>query len=148
MIGLEFSNLNRMVNTLGRYEKGLESLVPLWELFGKEFYAQETKLFSDAPWEPLSPRYAEQKQKEFGGKPLLRATDDLFKSLTQQGAPGNIHDIRPLGAVFGSSDFKVGFHQSGTAIMPARPPLAEPDLDRYETIAGRYVAEFIEKAAA
>lgn len=145
MIEYHFPNLIHVDRVLAGYEKGLESLVPLWELFGKEFYQQETKLFNDAPWAPLSPAYAKRKQEEFGNKPLLRATDDLFKSFTQQGATGNIHQVSAMNAVFGSSDFKAMFHQMGTIKMPARPPLGEPDLKQYETIAGGYVAEMVSR---
>lgn len=146
MIGQEFSDLNRVFSRLRQYEQGLESLTPLWELFGREFYRQETDLFARAPWAPLSPTYAKQKQQQFGSKPLLRATDDLFKSFTQQGATGNIHQVRALSAVFGSSDPKAGFHRAGTNRMPARDPLAEPNVDRYATIAGEYLAEMIARA--
>lgn len=148
MIVAEFPNFNRVVHVLEVQGQRLESLIPLWELFGKEFYAEETSLFNRAPWVPLSPAYAKRKAEQFGDKPLLRVTDDLLRSFTQQGAAGNVHQISPLSAVFGSNDFKAIFHQAGTSRMPARPPLAEPDLDRYATIAGEYVAETILKAAA
>lgn len=145
MIGYEFSNLSQVFATFRRYEQGLESMIPLWEACGKEFYAQETKHFAEYPFAPLSPAYATKKQEQFGSKPILRAMDDLFKSFTQQGAAGNIHDIRPLGAVFGSSDFKARLHQTGTSKMPVRPPLAEPNLGRYQTIAGVYLMEIVNK---
>lgn len=148
MIVYEFPNLNRAVRVLEVQGQRLESLVPLWELFGKEFYAEEIGHFASYPFAALSPAYAAKKQEEFGSKPILRAMDDLFFSFTKQGAAGNVHQISPLSAVFGSSDFKAIFHQSGTSRMPERPPLAEPDLDRYATIAGEYVAETILKAAA
>lgn len=147
MISYEFPTLNRVDHVLEIQGRGLERLTPLWELFGKEFYQQETALFARAPWVPLSPGYAKQKQEQFGGKSILRARDDLFKSFTQQGATGNIYRVDDRGAEFGSGDFKAIFHQAGTSLMPARPPLAEPDLDRYATIAGEYLAEMIAKAA-
>ena len=146
MIGYEFSNLDKVLGTLKRYDQGLESLIPMWELFAKEFHGQETTWFDRAQFAPLTPAYARRKQEQFGSKPILRAMDDLFRSFTQQGAPGNIHDISPLSAVFGSSDFKAMFHQKGTVVMPARPPLAEPDTSRYQTIAGEYLAEMVARA--
>lgn len=143
---VEVIGLERVFAGFIRIEKRIVSLRPLWERFGKEFYRQETAWFASEPWTPLSPAYAEQKRKQFGSKPLLRATDALFKSLTQEGAEGNIHEVSDLGAKFGSNDFKAMFHRTGTSRMPKRDPLAEPDVERYETIAGQYVTEMMIEA--
>jgi hypothetical protein len=143
---VEFVGLDRVFAGFSRIEKRLVSLKPLWERFGREFYRQETAWFASEPWTPLSPEYAERKRKEFGSKPLLRATDALFKSLTQEGAEGNIHQVNDLGAQFGSNDFKAKLHSTGTSRMPAREPLAEPDVNRYETIAGQYINEMMSEA--
>lgn len=142
----EISNLAQVNAQLVQLAASVESLRPLWERFGEEFYAQEVALFNAAPWAPLSESYAREKQKRFGSKSLLRATDVLFRSLTEQGAEGNIHQIRDLGAEFGSSDFKAALHQSGTSVMPARPPLADPDVEKYETIAAEYMSEVLSNA--
>lgn len=145
MIGysVEIVNLPHINARFDRIDRGLESLTPMWERFGREFYAQETNLFDRAPWAALSPAYAKKKREQFGDKPILRATDALFQSFTQQGAAGNVHEIRPLSAAFGSRDFKAAIHRAGTSIMPARDPLAEPDVDKYQTIAGEYLAELV-----
>lgn len=143
---IEISNLPQVDAHLARLSQGVEVLKPLWERFGKEFYSQEESLFNKAPWKPLSPAYAERKRQEFGSKSILRATDVLFTSLTRQGATGNIHRVDDMSAEFGSNDFKAMFHQFGTARMPARPPLAEPDIDRYDSLASVYLDEIIKKA--
>ena len=143
---VHISNLPQVDAHLAQLSEGVEVLKPLWERFGKEFYSQEESLFNKAPWKPLSPAYAERKRQEFGAKPILRATDVLFRSLTRQGAEGNIHRINDLDAEFGSNDFKAVFHQFGTSRMPARPPLAEPEVDRYESLASVYLEEIIKKA--
>ena len=150
MIGIhiEMANLPKVNSAFDAITAGVETLKPLWEQFGKEFYQQEAKLFNAAPWAPLSPAYAEYKRRELGGKPLLRVSDHLLRSFTQEGAPGNIHRIDDLSAEFGSSDFKAILHQLGTDNMPARPPLAEPDAPHYETLAGQYLASVVEKAVS
>jgi hypothetical protein len=107
---------------------------------GQEFYGQEKKLFDLAPWKPLSPAYAKRKQAKYGDKPILRATDTLFRSLTAQGAEGNIHRIGNDSAEFGSSVPYGPFHAS------TRNPLAEPDVERYETIAGEYMQKLARDA--
>lgn len=148
MIGTEFSSLNRTLATLSQYEKGLENLHGLWDRFTEEYYSQETRHFAAAPWVPLSPVYAKRKAQHSPGKPLLRVTDLMFESFTKAGAAGGVRFPRNLSLELGSRDPKAPFHQLGTSRMPARPPLAEPDLRRYETIAGEYVAQMVERAAA
>lgn len=143
---VEFVNLEQVLGNLAHVEQGLVSLRSLWERFGEEFYTQETSLFNSQPWAPLSPAYAERKRQTVGDKPILRATDALYKSLTQQGATGNIHRVNDLDAEFGSDDFKAILHFTGTSKMPARDPLAEPDVDRYLTIAGEHLDQMVKNA--
>ena len=139
----ELVGLDRFFAGLARIDQGLSSLRPLFERMGQEFYLQEIAWFASQPWVALSPRYAAEKQKRFGSKPILRALDNLFRSLTQQDAEGNIHQVSDLGAVFGTSDPKAGFHHTGTSRMPARDPFAPPDTARYESIAGNYLVEMV-----
>lgn len=139
-------NLPQVDAKFGALDREIGTLKPLWERFGKEFYSQEVSLFDAQPWTPLSPAYAARKRELYGDKPILRATDALFRSLTQQGATGNIHRVNDLDAEFGSHDPKAMFHFTGTSRMPARNPLAEPDVDRYETIAGQYLGEIVQRA--
>lgn len=143
---VEIVNLPQVDAKFAALDREIQTLKPLWERFGKEFYSQETSLFEAQPWTPLSPAYAEKKREIYGDKPILRATDALFESLTQQGATGNIHRVNDLDAEFGSNDLKAMLHFTGTSRMPARNPLAEPDVDKYETIAGQYLGEMISKS--
>lgn len=143
---VDIINLPQVDTQFAALDRGIGTLKPLWERFGNEFYQQEVSLFDAQPWTPLSPAYAAKKQEIYGDKPILRATDALFRSLTEQGATGNIHRINDLDAEFGSNDPKAMFHSKGTSRMPARDPLAEPDVDKYETIAGEYLEEIVSKA--
>lgn len=139
----QLAGLDRVLSGLVRIDNALSSLRPLFELFGKEFYLQETAWFASEPWVGLSLAYAARKQREFGGKPILRATDVLFKSLTEQGAAGNIHQVSDLSAEFGTSDFKASLHRTGTSRMPARDPFAPLDISKYEAIAGNYLMQVV-----
>ena len=143
---IDIVNLPQVSGGLLNIERELGLLKPLWQQFGSEFYRQETDHFAVEPWVALSPSYAEWKRQEFGDKPILRATDALFRSLTQEGAEGNVHRVNDLDAEFGSSDFKAMLHFKGTAIMPARNPMADPNIDRYTTIAGEYLDGLVRKA--
>jgi hypothetical protein len=141
VIGLE--RVNRGLTVIGG---ALERLKPLWEAIGDEFRTEESRLFDAAPWTPLSGTHAEQKRKEFGDKPILRATDVLYKSMTEENAPGNVNRISDDSAEFGSSDFKARIHQSGTNRLPARPVLVEFDPDRAATLAGAHLLEILANA--
>lgn len=146
MLSVALTGLERVDAGLGQIGDRVDDLRPLFELYGEEFYRQETEWFDAEPWVPLSPAYAVQKQKIYGDKPLLRATDVLFKSFTERGAAGNIHRVSATEAEFGSSDFKAIFHQLGTARMPARPPRAEPEVGKYQDIAVEYMGQILQEA--
>ena len=143
---IEIVGLNRVLSGLGNIDRGLETLKPLWEQFQSQFHAEESALFASAPWTPLSPAYAERKRKEVGSKPILQRTGTLLRSLTEPKARGSITRINDMDAEFGSSIFYGIFHQLGTARMPARPPLANPDERVYGTIAGRYLSGMLTRA--
>ena len=90
-------------------------------------------LAGGAPWAPLSPKYAAWKVKVVGPKPLMRFSDDLWKSLTRN--PMGVQDIGWQRAEFGTDVEYAEFHQYGTRFMPARPivtttPLMEKELGR------------------
>jgi phage gpG-like protein len=139
-INIDIQGLSRLHSGLSQVERGLTSLRSLWDRFAKEFYSEEKKLFAAAPWKPLTPAYEKRKRAKYGDKPILQATGRLLGSLTEQGAEGNVHRVDDQSAEFGSAvPYGVFHHES-------RPPLAEPDEDRYGTLAGEYVAG-IAKAA-
>lgn len=142
-IDAHFVNLPDVLASLTQVERGVESLRPLWERFETEFYKEEVVHFAANLFAPLTPEYAKRKQETFGDKPTLRATDALYNSLTEQGAPGNINVIEDSFAEFGTSDPKAVFHAEGTPHMPVRDPLAEPDEEAYTTIASEYLQEVI-----
>ena len=145
-IGFDWLGIPRTDRALQRLSSGVGALKPLWRDFEDEFHAEEISLFAKAPWQPLTPAYAERKRKRYGGKPLLRASDDLFKSLTTSAAAGSIRRMEDLSAEFGSGDPKAAFHRSGTATMPSRDPLAKPEKVRYHTIAGAYLDLILQRA--
>lgn len=139
-IRMELVGVDQAQSRLIRVEGGLTRLRPLFELFGKERYLEQKSLFDLAPWKPLSPEYAERKRKDVGDKGILRYSDRLFLSLTQQGSEGNIHRVDDNSAEFGSNVPYGIFHRE------TRDPMAEPDVDRYMTIAGQYVLEVVREA--
>lgn len=138
-ITIELVGLEKSIAGFQNLESRLTRLKPLMEIFGREFYAEETALFDRAPWTPLKPETEARKAKLYGGPSrILIATGTLFRSLTQQGAEGNVHRVSDDGAEFGSSVSYGIFH------VPTRNPIVDPpDEERYSTLAGEYVAEMV-----
>lgn len=107
---------------LTRIESASQNLTEPLEEVGDEFRAIEAEHFdAEGPgWAPLSPKYAARKLRLYGDKPILRATDKLYRSMTIKGAEGNVSRVQPMSAEFGTSIFYAIFHQTGTVKMPAR----------------------------
>lgn len=80
----------------------------------KQHYA--AGLSQGTAMKPLSARYAARKSKRFPGKPILRATDKMFQSITWD-AGANFAEAGP-------TDDKARFHSSPEprAKMPLRDP--------------------------
>lgn len=74
-------------------------------------------------WAPLSPSYAEWKEKAFPGMPLLEATGDMRAALTQSSSPLAWREWSASQFSFGTAGVEyAGYHQMGAGRMPARPP--------------------------
>lgn len=106
-------------------------LRPLWPEVIREFYLIEREQFesegaagASGKWAALSNVYAKYKQVAFPNQPILRAEDDLFRSLTEPEAPMAILRPEQDQLVIGTSDPKAIHHQRGTRKMPARPPIS------------------------
>lgn len=56
---------------------------------------------------------------------ILNDTGRLIESLLP-GRPGNVLQVIPNGVRYGTRDRKAKFHRTGTATMPARPPVLDP----------------------
>lgn len=86
----------------------------------KDFEEQERDIFSKAAgWPSLSPRYSAWKALHYPGKPLLRASDRLYKSLTET-TSDSIRKATDKGAQFGSRVPYANRHNRGTGGMPKR----------------------------
>lgn len=93
-----------------------ETIIALTEA-ERDWFATE----GDGTWKPLNPAYAARKASLFPGKPILRATDTLYESLTEPKYAAAI--AGPNMMVFGSDDPVAEYHYRGTPKMPKRNPL-------------------------
>lgn len=103
-------------------------LVYLREQTIQQFNTQGAR--SGDTWQPLSASYEKWKAVKFHGQPILRATDGMFKSLTEDGAANAIADVGARGLTYGTSDTKASYHQRGGGRLPQRKVLAVTDADR------------------
>lgn len=115
----------------------LSDLRPLWPEVIREFYLIESEQFASegaagasGRWAPLSDVYAKYKQVAHPDKPILRADDDLFESLTNPEAAGAILRPEQDGLTIGTSVPYATAHQRGTRKMPARPPISFSEVQK------------------
>lgn len=74
-------------------------------------------------WAALSPKYAERKEREWPGKPILERTGALREALTSDSSSHARRIISADMVDFGTEGLEyASFHQLGTLHMPARPP--------------------------
>jgi hypothetical protein len=71
-------------------------------------------------WAPLKPRTIARKAALGLDSRILRETQALFRSVTEQSSPDAVFDVNADSMVFGTSDRKAIFHQKGTDRMPKR----------------------------
>lgn len=125
--------------TLARIEAAAEDCSPAWEKMAESFVRAERRQFASeggyasGGWAPLSPRYAAWKAHHYPGKPILRRTDDLWRSLTTAGGPA-IRVITDRQMILGS-DVEYGkYHQRGGPNLPRRRPIELPESLRREWV--------------
>lgn len=108
----------------------LSDLRPLYPEVIAAFYQFEREQFDTEGaaggerWTPLSPVYAEYKERVFPGQPILQAEGDLMVSLTDPEAAGAVLIPREDELIIGTSVPYAIHHQRGTRNMPKRPPLS------------------------
>lgn len=141
----------QLLRSFDRFTEGVTNLEPAFEEIGIDVRDILVEQFAHEGngWTPLTPAYAARKRRLYGDKPILRASDRMFESLTNKGAAGNITDIHPMEASYGTSvRSKGGFpypraHQTGTSRMPQRKifALTEANKRRITRTMQRYVVK-------
>lgn len=128
-IGYEVNGVTRADSRLKGLDLGSRDLTLGFYSVQGELQRQEAEQFASegaygsGGWPPLSEDYRLWKERKRPGVPILQFDGDLYRSLTQDSAPGAIREITPLSLTFGTSIPYAKYHQEGTPRMPARPPL-------------------------
>lgn len=134
-------------DALHRLEEAGADLRKIWPRMAEIFYEAERKQFESqggrgsGGWAALAPRYAKWKEQHYPGQPILRLTGNLFRSLTEKGAPDAVYEARPGSLTLGTIDPKARAHQKGAGSMPSRPviELVREDFTEMQAVA---TAEF------
>lgn len=92
-----------------------------------QFASQGTR--GGSPWQRLTVRYAQRKERVYPGQPILRASDALFRSVTSE-TPDSIVEVEPQSLAFGTSLARGGYHQRGEGNNPRRRFLVVTQEDR------------------
>lgn len=86
--------------------------------------------FASGGWAPLTPTYQAWKAQHFPGRGILERTGVMLRSLTEEGAEGNVVVIEPDRLVWGTAVEYAPFHQLGTRKMAQRRPVELRNQDR------------------
>ncbi|KWW97403.1 hypothetical protein LI90_4375 (plasmid) [Carbonactinospora thermoautotrophica] len=144
-ITFSFYGDTQLDRTLARFADNVQDARPVWEVLAERFRRAETRQFrsegryASGGWDPLSPRYAAWKARNYPGATILVRTGALRDSLTKR--PFGIEVIEPSFMVVGS-DVEYGvYHQQGTERMPRRRPVEFTEWERREWV--RILQRFI-----
>lgn len=92
-------------------------------------------------WTPLDDEYRLQKVEEVGAIPILQYTGRLYRSLTEEGAPGFVREETAQTLRVGSSNPLARYHHEGAGRLPRREVIVITDAegrDHMEVIEENY----------
>lgn len=107
--------LSRFGENVSDFKPLFENIMTLLEGISAETFATQ----DSGAWPALSPKYAEWKNANYPGKPLMRLTDRLYQSLTTKGS-GSVRQIQQTSMRFGTTVPYAAMHQSGGGTLPRR----------------------------
>ena len=140
MVELTIEGIDDVVASLQGKMKRLRNLRPVWRSLLAWLRQVTIDQFATAGgrsrdrWQPLSPIYGARKSRVWPGKPILRASDRLFQSLTGSNQD-SIVEIEAGSFTWGTATPYARYHQRGTARIPQRKILVVTKADRRQIIA-------------
>lgn len=111
-------NLDEIIADLEKLEQKLRDLSTFWRTFALPVLLEEADAVFDnqgyGNWPGLSPYWAAEKPLIWGpGRPLMRASDHLYDSLTQVNALGSVQEVQPDSLTYGTDVPYAYFHEFG-----------------------------------
>jgi phage gpG-like protein len=133
---------------LSRAAEQIKDWTPFWsDYFAPKFYADIAQNFATqgrlvGGWPALSPAYAAWKANHFPGQPLMRLTDDLYRSLSWSGTgpgPGGVFEAGADSLNIGTTIAYAEKHQRGEGRLPKRQIVFIANADDYRQLLQRWV---------
>lgn len=121
--GFEVDGEQQVSLAIGRMIRAVDDMRPFAPAFQSAFKAVETQQFAGqgvgpgGKWQALSEPYATRKRARWGNKPILRASDALYASLT---GGSSLMVAEPRLLVFGAATDYGMYHQRGGGSLPRR----------------------------
>jgi phage gpG-like protein len=109
-----------------RVSDRVQDLRPVWDYVETGFYRLTREQFTTqgsagrhGKWQKLSRKYAEWKQKNYPGMPILQRTGRMMQALTRKTGDTVVIREKQAFGIGASLDYPM-FHQTGTSKMPRR----------------------------
>lgn len=126
-ITFEVEGEKQLSRSLGLLIDHSSDLRPVWPEIRENFIENEERQFSSeghhasGGWKPLSPKYADWKERHYPGRPILVLSGALRESLT--GGSGFLYRTGRLSMSIGTKNPVGSYHQRGAGHLPRRPPI-------------------------
>lgn len=125
------TEFERGFNRIGDFISDFRSI---WGEVAKIFYQIEGEQFesqgaagASGAWASLKKSYAEYKAVHYPGQTILKATGELYRSMTSFDASASIFRPEPDQLTIGTTSEGAIWHQRGTSRMPARKVISMSD---------------------
>jgi len=152
MVSIKILGADALINHLKLLASFIESFRPALEKVANQINEEEKNVFSAqgafegrAKWKPLSPRYARMKAQMYPGKPILKATEEMF---TQVSGRSGVYVLTDRSVELGTELIYAATQQYGRGKIPARPFLTATDkqIKKWGSIIDDYVFDVSKKA--
>jgi len=143
----------QIARSLSRFGEGVKDMRPVFEEIAKLFFSIERRQFDSegsygsGRWAPLSPTYADWKERNFPGQPILQRSRRLMSSLIGV-TSDTVKETSPMSFRIGTSVPYAIYHQEGTGRMPMRKviDLTESDKREWTKVVQRWLVDIAKKA--
>lgn len=124
--------IRRTVSRIDDLRPALEAVAKMLAEANRKNFDSEGAAGSLGRWAPLSPAYRAWKDVHYPGKPILVRTGKLRDELTK--VPLGVQTTTATSLKVGSDIAYGGYHQTGTARMPRRAPIALEETVRRDMV--------------
>jgi phage gpG-like protein len=150
VIKIEIDGVDEFKREFSRLDATFDDLTPIWPDVRDKFWQLEREQFDsegsagrDGKWAALSAQYKAKKIEQYGDKPILQASGDMYGSLTGS-TQYSVYETTKTEIAVGSNLPYAILHQRGGGNLPKRPPINFSDSQRDElmkTIQKSFVRE-------